>query len=72
MGLDIRFPIGMMFTLVGLMLVVTGFTSSDPATLQRSLGLNINLWWGLFLVVFGALMLIFALLGRNKPDEPKK
>ncbi|PTY06381.1 hypothetical protein DB347_13215 [Opitutaceae bacterium EW11] len=66
MGLDIRLPIGMMFTLVGLILVITGATSSDSATLQRSLGMNINLWWGIFLVIFGGLMLLFALIARKK------
>ncbi|TLZ36327.1 MAG: hypothetical protein E6K24_06755 [Gammaproteobacteria bacterium] len=56
MGLDIRTPLGVMFTILGLLL--TGFgLLSDPAIYARSLGIHINLWWGLVLLVFGALML---------------
>ena len=59
MRLDVRFPIGGMFTIVGALLVIYGLVS--PAELyQRSLGINVNLWWGLVLLVFGALMLFFA------------
>jgi hypothetical protein len=61
MGLDIRTPIGLMFTILGVM--VTGYgLVSDPAIYQRSLGLNVNLWWGLALLVFG---LLFLWLGRK-------
>jgi len=56
MGLDIRIPLGMMFTILGFLLVGFGFFS-DPAIYQRSLGIDVNLWWGLALLVFGALML---------------
>lgn len=66
MGLDIRLPIGMMFTLIGALLAINGFlTRGDAAMYQRSLGYNINLWWGVFLVVFGLLMLIPALLKKS-------
>ncbi|HEV3270762.1 MAG TPA: hypothetical protein VGZ93_01135 [Candidatus Methylacidiphilales bacterium] len=65
MGLDIRLPIGMMFSLLGGLLVVYGLaTGSDAATYQGSLGININFWWGLVLLAFGAVMLIFALRAR--------
>jgi protein-S-isoprenylcysteine O-methyltransferase Ste14 len=72
MGLDLRWPIGLMFSLVGVLLVVYGFgTASDVEMYQRSLGININVRWGLVLVVFGAFMLIMAWRGgRNqKPDQ---
>jgi hypothetical protein len=56
MGLDIRTPLGVMFDILGLLL--TGFhVVSDPAIYQRSLGIHINLWWGLVLIVFGTVML---------------
>ena len=61
MGLDIRIPLGMMFTILGCLLAGFGFFS-DPAIYQRSLGIDVNLWWGLVLLVFGALMLC---LGRR-------
>jgi hypothetical protein len=63
MGLDIRLPIGLLFAILGGLLTVYGLVS-DPALYERSLGININLWWGLVLLVFGALM---VLAGRRKP-----
>ncbi len=61
MGLDIRWPIGLMFTLLGAMLVIYGLvTGSNTEMYQHSLGLNVNLYWGLLLLVFGGLMLGFA------------
>ncbi len=59
MQLDVRLPIGLMFTIFGALLVVFGLTS-DPAIYQRSLGVNINLRWGLALLVFGLAMLGLA------------
>jgi hypothetical protein len=60
MGLDIRYPIGLMFGIIGLVMVVYGLlTGSDPMY-QRSLGINVNVWWGAVLLLFGALMLYFA------------
>jgi hypothetical protein len=56
MGLDIRTPLGVMFTILGLLLAGFGYLS-DPAIYERSLGIRINLWWGLVLLAFGALML---------------
>ena len=61
MGLDIRVPIGWMFVILGLVLAVFG-GFSDPAIYQRSLDINVNLAWGLFLTAFGALCLA---LGRR-------
>jgi hypothetical protein len=59
MGLDIRLPIGWLFSLIGLFLVGFG-AFSDPAIYQRSLGLNVNLAWGAVLLLFGAIMVIFG------------
>src|SRR5262245_20224764 len=61
MGIDIRLPIGAMLTLVGLLLVGYGFIG-DKSIYQRLLGLNVNLWWGGVMLVFGVVML---LLGRR-------
>jgi hypothetical protein len=65
MGLDIRLPIGLMFTIVGILLVIAGFTYADPETLKRSLDINVNLWWGLGLIAFGVMMLILAFRGAK-------
>jgi len=59
MGLDIRLPIGLMFSILGVMLAGFGLLG-DKAIYQRSLGININLWWGLVLLVFGLVMLLMG------------
>jgi hypothetical protein len=70
MKLDVRYPIGGMFSLIGLLLVVAGLVSGD-AIYQRSLGINVNLWWGLVLLAFGAVMLLFAArASRRKVEGP--
>lgn len=67
MGLDIRFPIGIMFSLIGLIMTITGLvTGGDPAFYKISLGININLIWGIVLLLFGGLMWGFAILKKNK------
>jgi len=70
MGLDIRWPIGLLFSLVGALLVIYGFaTLSDAETYRRSLGINVNLRWGLVLLVFGAWMLLMAWRASRRPPE---
>jgi len=65
MGPDIRIPLGAMFTLLGVLL--TGFgAASAPQVYARSLGINVNLWWGLVLLLFGALMLWLGLRARRR------
>ena len=59
MRLDVRFPIGGMFSILGALLTLYGFTS-DQAIYARSLGINVNLWWGLVLLAFGLVMLGLA------------
>lgn len=59
MGLDIRIPIGSLFVLLGALLAGYGLFS-NPAIYQRSLGLDINLWWGVALLAFGFSMLALA------------
>ena len=67
MNLDIRFPIGGMFSIFGVVLVVYGLVS-DPAMYQRSLGINVNLWWGLVLLLFGLVMLWLAYRASGRGD----
>ena len=59
--LDIRLPIGLMFALIGMLL--TGFgLFADSKIYEKSLNVNINLWWGLVMVAFGGVM---YMLGRR-------
>jgi hypothetical protein len=62
MGLDIRLPIGLLFSIFGLLLAGYGIFSNH-AIYARSLDINVNLWWGFVMLLFGAVML---LLGRRK------
>ena len=50
-----------MFTLLGVLLVVFGLIA-DKSVFQHSLGINVNLWWGIVMLVFGVVMF---LLGRR-------
>jgi len=71
MGLDIRWPIGLMFSLVGLLLTIFGFaTKGDAEMYQRSLDININLIWGIILLVFGGFMLVMAIRKKDDAGAP--
>ena len=65
MRLDIRLPIGLMFGVVGLLLFAFGLMSHGSSIYKRSLGININLWWGLALLAFGGVMLFMAWRGAR-------
>jgi hypothetical protein len=73
MGLDIRWPIGLMFSMVGLLMTVFGFvTRGDTDMYKRSMDININLVWGLVLLVFGAFMLFLANRGKSKSAKTEQ
>ncbi len=70
MGIDIKYPIGLMFTILGIILTIYGLaTVSNPEMYQKSFQININLWSGLGMLFFGILMLA---LTRFKKDTEKK
>lgn len=64
MGLDIRLPIGLLFSVVGTLLGGYGILS-NKAIYQRSLGININLAWGVVLLIFGVAMLVLGYRGTK-------
>jgi hypothetical protein len=64
MTLDLRLPIGLMFSVFGALLALYGLVS-DRAIYARSLGINVNLWWGLVLLAFGMVMLAFVARSRR-------
>jgi membrane-bound ClpP family serine protease len=70
MGIDIKIPIGLMFTIFGLLLTVYGFfTRFDASLYKPSLGININLWSGLGMLILGIIMLVLAFKSRkSKPS----
>ena len=71
MGLDIRWPIGLMFSLIGVLLTGFGLVkSSESMTKIGGQDININLFWGIVLLVFGVLMVFFAWKGGKKSTPP--
>jgi hypothetical protein len=72
MQLDIRIPTGLLFGIVGVIMVVFGIQThfTNPTMYDRSLGINVNLWWGLCTLGFGAIMLALAWRAakKNKPQ----
>lgn len=71
MNFDLRLPIGIMFSLFGAMITIYGAaTKSSDIYQTHSLGININLIWGIVLLVFGVFMLVLALKGgKGKQDK---
>ncbi|HEY9449463.1 MAG TPA: hypothetical protein VIQ74_00270 [Gemmatimonadaceae bacterium] len=65
MKMDLRFPIGLMFTAFGVMLTLFGLVS-DRSIYQRSFGINVNFWWGLVLLAFGLVMLGFGIRAERR------
>ncbi len=60
MHLDVRIPMGLLFLLLGIILVIFGFVSDPAIYAQHSLGQNVNLVWGAVFAVFGAAMLVLS------------
>ncbi|HUD55806.1 MAG TPA: hypothetical protein VMR02_11295 [Terracidiphilus sp.] len=70
MNLDLRIPMGLMFTLTGLILTGFGFSTKGNADLYaKSLGINVNLWWGLVLLAFGLTMFLLGRRGQKRSAE---
>jgi hypothetical protein len=68
MDLDVRLPIGLMFSIFGVLLSVFGLLS-DPRIYQvHSLGINVNLIWGVVLLLFGLVMVGLVLRSRRRRD----
>jgi hypothetical protein len=64
MELDVRLPMGLMFVILGAVLVIVGLVT-DAAVYAKSLGININLWWGLVMLALGAVMLLLVWRARR-------
>jgi putative Mn2+ efflux pump MntP len=67
MGLDIRYPIGLMFSIIGALMTIYGLIAKPSAAqFHQPPGTNINLVWGIFLLIFGAWMLFMAIRAKNQ------
>lgn len=71
MGFDIRLPIGFLFISFGVLLSLFGLVTLQSPIYERSLGLNINLGWGIVMLLFGLLMAYFARRSRSR-QMPKE
>jgi hypothetical protein len=69
MGLDIRIPLGLLFLATGGIMSVYGFLTRNSAIYDKSQGINLNLYWGLGLFLFGLVMFV---MGRRVKwqDDP--
>lgn len=69
MGLDIRLPMGLMFSVLGLILAIYGAITqfAKKEIYDRSLGINVNLLWGLVIFAFGVFMLFLTWRAARKP-----
>jgi hypothetical protein len=65
MTFDLRLPIGLLFAVFGAILAIDGLVAH-----RLVLDINVNLWWGLVMIAFGAAMLFFA--GRARRTEPAR
>ena len=50
--LDLKIPLGGLLSFCGLLLIIYGLVS-DTAMYEKSLGVNLNLWWGLLMTIVG-------------------
>ena len=69
MGIDIRVPLGAMFSLLGLLLAGFGMFG-DKTIYAQTLGINVNLEWGIVLLIFGVAMLALGLRARPVDEAP--
>jgi hypothetical protein len=66
MGLDIKIPIGLMFAIFGAILGIYGLATEGNSMYNISLNININLWSGIVMFLFGVGMLLFSDLLKKK------
>ena len=69
MQLDLRTPMGLMFSITGAILVIWGLKTNGDAIYAKSLGINANLWWGIVLLIFGLTMFILGERRQHKVEE---
>ena len=67
-GIDIRYPLGVLFGALGLLVGGYGIATNSDVERYASLGgLNVNLWWGLVMLAFGLLCIVLARRSRYTP-----
>jgi hypothetical protein len=69
MHTDIRLPIGLLFSIIGVIITIFGFMTKGAEIYKHSLGININIYSGISLVVFGGIMLAMAYSAQGKASQ---
>jgi hypothetical protein len=70
MKMDMRIPMGMFFTLTGTILAAYGLSTRTHADFYaKSLGIDVNLWWGFTLLVFGIATLTLGRRGQSRIEK---
>lgn len=67
---DIRRLIGGLFVVYSVVLVLLGLLGSHTVK-HKAAGINIDLWTGIGMLVFGAFMIAWALLRPTLPEPPE-
>jgi multisubunit Na+/H+ antiporter MnhG subunit len=70
MKMDLRIPMGMLFTLTGTILAAFGLSTRNQSDFYaRSRGIDMNLWWGIVLLAFGVAVLTLGRRGQMKIEK---
>ena len=69
-GMDIRAPIGGLFTLLGLMLAGYGLVAGSRTASDVAPVTNVNLWWGIVMLLFGIMMLAMSRRAGRHTEPP--
>ena len=70
MGLDLRLPLGLMFSTIGLIMLVYGLLTWGSSQYAQYLGMNVNAIWGAVLLVFGGLVFLLGWRSRGGETPP--
>ena len=69
-AIDLRYPLGGLLVTLGAILVIFGVaTAGDTEMYARSHGMNVNLWWGAVMLVFGVLFLGLAVRATRTSER---
>lgn len=69
-GLDVRWPLGLLFAMLGALLLGHGLMEGDTVA-SNQVG-NVNVWWGGVLLTFGLIVLWLARRARVKNQVTAK
>lgn len=72
MNLDLRLPMGMMFSILGAVLLSFGLaTRARPELYAKSFGINANLWMGVSLLIVGLIVVGMGRRGQGRIEQQR-